>query len=506
MKRLPRTLDDLRGLRYACWIRESTAGQFDRYGPESQERSIAAFVDRYGLVDSGVRYTVAHSGKTVWRTSEMAALVADARARRFDVLVVGYFDRWQRNLRRTLELVEDELHPNGVSWAMADRRLVSTDPNDWDEMIREAHEAERYSKKLAIRVTDAYAEKFHRYADPGGNPALGFRRSAEPPHLIEPDPASVNRAVELFRRYASGATSIRRLAEETGLPIHVVAETLRNPVYNGWVTRHGHERQPARWRDDPPVDDVLWERVASIREREAAFSGRLPKRPDLLRHLLQCVCGARVTSNGNSHGYRQRMHPDPVCPAWSARIIDGRPWERAIAAQVRSIRWDEATCARIVRALTAPQPVPIDLARGADVRRRRELANDLAEGRIAEGEFLAGLAAIQSAPARPRTADGLTAAEVAEKLRNTAALWSHPAVDDADRAELVAGIYAEVKVAPRRIVGVRLTPAAWEIGLPVAMSERVQVEMVSPGGFEPPIATIPIEGRSAWLAAARRTA
>ena len=34
--RLPRSVDDLRGLRIARWIRESTTGQFDRYGPGAQ--------------------------------------------------------------------------------------------------------------------------------------------------------------------------------------------------------------------------------------------------------------------------------------------------------------------------------------------------------------------------------------------------------------------------------------------------------------------------------------
>ena len=33
---LPRSLDDIEGLRAARWIRESTKDQFDRYGPASQ--------------------------------------------------------------------------------------------------------------------------------------------------------------------------------------------------------------------------------------------------------------------------------------------------------------------------------------------------------------------------------------------------------------------------------------------------------------------------------------
>jgi hypothetical protein len=36
----------------------------------------------------------------------MADMLAAATAGSFDFLLTGYFDRWQRNLRRTLELVE----------------------------------------------------------------------------------------------------------------------------------------------------------------------------------------------------------------------------------------------------------------------------------------------------------------------------------------------------------------------------------------------------------------
>src|SRR6476646_6178452 len=69
MKRLPRSLDDVRGLRVARWIRESTAGQYDRYGPASQREQQDRFIERHGLVDTGLVFEVAHSGTTVWRSA-----------------------------------------------------------------------------------------------------------------------------------------------------------------------------------------------------------------------------------------------------------------------------------------------------------------------------------------------------------------------------------------------------------------------------------------------------
>ena len=52
---LPRTLDDIRGLRVARWIRESTAGQYDRFGPASQGEQQDRFIERHGLTESDVR-------------------------------------------------------------------------------------------------------------------------------------------------------------------------------------------------------------------------------------------------------------------------------------------------------------------------------------------------------------------------------------------------------------------------------------------------------------------
>ena len=68
----------------------------------------------------------------------MTEMLAEARAGAFDMLLAGYSDRWQRNLRRTLELLEDGLHPAGVALVMCDRRILSSDPQDWDELISEA--------------------------------------------------------------------------------------------------------------------------------------------------------------------------------------------------------------------------------------------------------------------------------------------------------------------------------------------------------------------------------
>ena len=79
MKHLPRSLDEIGGLRAARWIRESTAGQYDRYGPASQREQQDRFIERHGLVDTGLVYQVAHSGRTVWRSATVARPISSRR-------------------------------------------------------------------------------------------------------------------------------------------------------------------------------------------------------------------------------------------------------------------------------------------------------------------------------------------------------------------------------------------------------------------------------------------
>ncbi|MEX1336467.1 MAG: recombinase family protein, partial [Candidatus Limnocylindrales bacterium] len=104
MKRvLPRELDDLSGMRAARWFRESTAGQWDNFGPDAQREQQDRAIERYALVDAGLEWSVAASGWTsAWRTATWEAMIGSATSGAFDVLVVGYVSRFLRNLKQTL--------------------------------------------------------------------------------------------------------------------------------------------------------------------------------------------------------------------------------------------------------------------------------------------------------------------------------------------------------------------------------------------------------------------
>jgi len=311
MKRPPATIEDPAGRQAARWIRESTAGQFDRDGPEAQADMQDHAIARLGLVDSGLAWRAAHSGRTVYRSAEMVEMLGAAQRGEFDVLLVGYVSRWQRNLRRTLELLEDTLHPAGVPVYFCDEEILSSSDRHWDQLVDEAKDAERYSRRLSRRIKEGYASKLAKERDPGGRPPYGFRRNAA--KLLEPDPgrvATVRRVFEL----AAGGLPDRDVAAAVELPLFTVRGILTSPLYVGRL-RDGN---PARWA--PLVTGAEWEAAQATRAKRATNTSRPadPRRPYALDMLHCASCGKRLT--GDTGYYR---HRDPC-----AQFVAARPEHR----------------------------------------------------------------------------------------------------------------------------------------------------------------------------------
>ena len=311
MKRLPATIEDLADRRAARWIRESTAGQFDRYGPEAQAEMQDRAIARLGLIDSGLAWRAAHSGRTVYRSAEMVDMLGSAQRGEFDVLLVGYVSRWQRNLRRTLELLEDTLHPAGVPVYFCDEEILSSSERHWDQLVDEAKDAERYSRRLSRRIKEGYASKLAKERDPGGRPPFGFRRNAA--KLLEPDPERLPIVRRVFELSAAGLPD-RDVSAAVALPLFTVRGILTSPLYVGRL----RDGDPARWA--PLVASAEWEAAQATRARRATNTSRPanPRRPYALDMLHCASCGKRLT--GDTGYYR---HRDPC-----AQFVAARPEHR----------------------------------------------------------------------------------------------------------------------------------------------------------------------------------
>jgi len=318
--RLPASLDELHGLRAARWIRESKREQYDNWGPDAQRRQQDTALERYGLVDVDLAWTVAHSGRTIGSTTQWTDMLA-AAGDRFDVLLVGYTSRFSRHLKATLIAIEDHLHPAGAAVLFCDEGVLSSDPDGWERWSREAHEAEAYSRRLGKRIREGYAARRRRLADPGGTPPFGFRRGGAD-RTVEPDPELASQVQAIFELAAARATD-REVSLHFGLSIHRVRTTLRSTLYAGRLPDGRSTAFP------PVVDTELWQVVQDVRARRRTRDGRPAKRTAYALSMLRCqACGRRLI--GDVGRYR---HPD-VCPAFAAAVH--RP-KRRVRGQHREV-------------------------------------------------------------------------------------------------------------------------------------------------------------------------
>ncbi len=473
---LPARIEDLKGkdLRAARWIRESTKDQMaEGFGPDSQMRQQDFAVQKFGFVDTGLKWSAAHSGRSIDETPEWSEMVARAGID-YDVLLVGYVSRLTRNYDSQSAVLKT-LHAAGAVIYFCDDGLLSSDDERWEQWARELVEAEAYSRRLARRVRQGYEAKFQRFADQAGTPPIGFKRSKVKPCLMEIDLTTIDQAVHLYERYSTGTVSIRDLVAETGLEYERINKVLRNPLYNGWARRHrgqNEERLPSAWRANPPVSDDLWNRVAEQRSNRTHAGGKRSGRIDPLTGLIFCTCGVRVRSNGlmGTPGRPSRMHFQP-CGAWGKQgHYASAVWEEPIFAQIAGIDLSDRTIERVVRILSKGRPEPVSIDKARNARRRRQLANCFAEGRITLEELGAAIEAIQEGP-RAAEVRAIDPAKAVEYLRNIPLLLAK--ATPAEKAELLHGIYERIEVNGPAFVGVTLTTSAYAAGLALSLPESV---------------------------------
>ncbi len=481
MKRLPGTVEELRGHRAARWVRESTTGQFDRYGPEAQVELQDRAIARLGLTDSGLAWRAAHSGRTVYRAPEMVAMLAAAERGEFDVLLVGYVSRWQRNLRRTLELLEDKLHAVGVPVYFCDEEILSSSDRDWDQLVGEAQDAERYSRRLSRRIREGYASKRAKQRDPGGRPPYGFRRN--PGKLLEADPERVPVVRRIYELAAAGLPD-RSISEQAGVPLFTVRGVLTSPLYAGKL----RDGTLAHW--EPLVPEALWEEARVVRARRATNTGRSadPRRPYALDMLHCAACGKRLT--GDTGYYRHRepcadfVGARPVFVARRRGRTNGHAYRRDLYEQVVEGILDQAALgagmlAGVVAAVGTGSagPDPRELER-IDRERQRALARYLRDRDAARLDAtMAALDRDERAAKAPRQAADVVPADVAARyLQELPKTWRK--ADGGTGRRLLAGaLFERIDVLGLQDATVYLTAHATRHGLAAVLPETIGISV-----------------------------
>ena len=302
--------------RAAAYIRVSTDDQTE-YSPDSQLKAISAYADKNGFIlnndfifsDEGI------SGRGVKNRPGFNKMIAAAKAKRFDVILVWKFSRFARNREDSIVYKSMLRKEYGIE-------VISVSEDIGDDKMSVLFEAmieamdEYYSLNLAEEVKRGMAEKAKR----GGilsAPPFGYAVKNGKFEEIESESYVIKK---VFNDYRNGK-SLLAIAKELnimGVRTHrgnmienrTIKYWLRNPVYIGMIhwSSSGKSETPiiTRGAHRAIIDIDLWNDV----QNRLSFQKQLYRRyytsprtglSHWLTGIVRCSeCGAVLA---NQHGY-----------------------------------------------------------------------------------------------------------------------------------------------------------------------------------------------------------
>lgn len=336
----------------AAYIRVSTDDQVE-YSPAAQLRELRDYARQHSLV-LDERYVYSDeglSGRSAEKRPGFMKMIAEARSRAhpFDVILVHKFDRFARS-REDSVVYKSMLKKAGVEVISIKEPLAEGNYAGVMEAIYESF-AEAYSINLGQEVRKGMKEKALR-GEIQTAAAFGYRKDGK---TIVPDEHEAPYVVEIFRRFAAGASyfSIAKWLNEHSLTTHrgtpfenrTVEYILRNPLYIGMV-RWNPARRTRRAYDDPDIiiaqgahtpliSRELWD-AAQTRVAELKAIWRYHGRPShdrkhWLAGVVRCAaCGATLIwqagyfkCNGYIHARclrSQHIRADLLAGAYISRL------------------------------------------------------------------------------------------------------------------------------------------------------------------------------------------
>jgi DNA invertase Pin-like site-specific DNA recombinase len=373
--------DDLRGLRWKGYVRESTAAQADKWSPERQRSDIARAADELGLVAvEPTWYERTGSGEA--ESAELALALADAKRGQFDVLLVLTTSRFARNRTEAVRVKALFRKANVPIYFVHERIVSGSRDSQLNEGLREViDESENETRRMWIAGGLRERMLSGRWS---GQIPYGYRRvvvdfpdgtrkwdgGLEP----EPDRAYIVRRAYTMFEAGTAPRDIAFTLNSEGIPgpnklwnRTTLVKILRSPVYKGELVRYRHVRPKLHYypEDDaadgrrvieaawaPIIPAVEWDQVQALMSKRVHYSGaRARPRRYPLSGVLRCGACRRtlsgMSSNGTVRYYRCSARAgDRSCDAhfiraevaegefgkWIGSLVLPPDWREAIAA------------------------------------------------------------------------------------------------------------------------------------------------------------------------------
>jgi DNA invertase Pin-like site-specific DNA recombinase len=201
---------------------------------EDQERVCRAYAEGHGMEVVGTYADEALSGTSDHRP-QFLKMVADARGRRWDMVLVYKFDRFSRD-RYDAAVYKHRLKLCGVRVVSATEWVPETPEGVLMEAVLEGY-AEFYSKQLAQNVRRGM-EGNARKCRTNGVRVFGYRRAADGTFAVHEPEAQVVR--EVFSRYVGGETLSSILSD---MRARGVTSAKGSPVSRQWIDVLVHNRR-----------------------------------------------------------------------------------------------------------------------------------------------------------------------------------------------------------------------------------------------------------------------
>jgi hypothetical protein len=357
-----------------------------------------------------------------------------------------------------------------------DEEILSSSERHWDQLVDEAKDAERYSRRLSRRIKEGYASKLSKQRDPGGRPPFGFRRNEA--KLLEPDPDHLATVRRVFELAAAGLPD-RAVAAAVELPLFTVRGILTSPLYVGRL----RDGELARWA--PLVPGRQWEPTQAARARRATNTSQPadPRGPYALDMLHCAACGKRLT--GDTGYYRHREPCPPFVAARPEHRGRGRTlghayrcelYERIVEELLAEASIGASAIASVVGEVSRAASVPDRLAPDRIARERERAMAHYLRNRDAEALELTmnRLDQEQAAAETRERADDIPADVAVRYVQDLPETWRR-AEGGSGRQLLASALFDRIDVLGIREATVHLSAHAVRHGLAAALPAGVGI-------------------------------